>query len=1266
MDTNDILHRQPEWTLAYFSVTSNEIPNLSRAVCRYRAEVGPLRVIARSRGQLERGAELRDRFVEEALAADVVLLTLMAGSQSFPAWEQLLAALAEARAQGCPVPYVHIQPTGSNPAVLELVQAHADSHADGHWGELNRYHRFGGVDNLLHLLIALRNRRFAPELPALPCRPPAPLPFDGIYHPDLAVLPEPAAYRARLDRNKPTVGIWFYQNFWVTGNCAHIDALIRAIEGQGANVLCVFHMRFKDRLLGNDGPEEIVDRYFMAAGEPVIDVLISPVMFSLGMIVADNGGLLERLGVPVLQALTTGQDIARWRDSPQGLTNVDITIGVAQPELDGVLIGVPVAGKETTAVDPLTGAAIATYLPIGERIATITRLALNWARLRRLANHDKKVAIVFHHYPPRNDRIGCASGLDSFASVKALIDTLIERGYTVDHAYADGNQLAAELLGRLTADRRWLQPEQMAARAEAAIAADTAVAWSDELPPAARDRQREAWGPAPGRLFVHDGRLFFPGLINGHLFLTVQPPRGYLEDIDKLHHDFHLPPPHPYLAHYRWIKEVFGADAVLHIGKHGSLEWLPGKAVGLSEECWPDLALMELPNIYPYIINDPGEGTQAKRRANACIVDHLPPALTNAELDEELARLDGLLAEYREARVQDQGKLPMLGELIWEAASRAEMDRDLGLSAPQSPEEIETIVERLHDALGAIADTTIADGLHVLGQPPQGGLLVETLAQLTRLDNGAMPSLRDQVIEALGFDPVAVRQRRGRPVAGESGPTGSEVIDAAHARCLALLADLVQGEGPIAAMVQRHLGRPHPQIQETLRTVRDSLLPRLHQTTAELAACCNALEGRFVPPGPSGAPSRGQADILPTGRNFYSVDPCKIPTPAAWLVGQQLADALLARYRKEEGRYPASIGIVLWASPTMRSKGDDVAQILALMGLRPVWQKGSGAVRGLEVIPLAELGRPRIDVVPRISGIFRDAFPVLVDLIDQGVQMVAALEEAPDDNFLRRHVRRDERHWRDRGLDPEQARRHATFRIFSAPPGSYGTGVAELIEAKAWRDAGELGEMYIRWSSHAYGQGVFGEEAGESFRRVLGRMEATVKNEDSREKDMMTCTDFYSHHGGLIAAVRSVRGRMPLALAGDSADPRRVVMRTAVEEARHIFRARLLNPKWLRGLRRHGYKGAGDIAKAMDIILGWDATAGVVDDWMYRRFAERVPLDPDMRAWMRRVNPYALHNIADKLLEAAARGLWQADQEVLDSLRQVYLDVEGEIEEINE
>ena len=1252
--------------LVYFSVSSNEIPNLSDAARILADTTTPVEIHARTRPQLEESDDAREAFVREAMAADAVVVTLMAGRRSCPAWDALIQAMEKRRAEGRSTPYFHVQPTGGNPDTAAAVDQYSDGLDNGNWNSLSRYYRYGGMENLKRLLVFLHQLTRGE---AVTTAPPIAQPSEGLYHPDLGHIIDTAGYFAALDPAKLTVGIWFYQNFWVSNNKAHIDAMVREVERRGANVICVFHTRFKDRQLGNRGADYVIDHFFMDNDTPRVDVLISPVMFSLKTAAPEYEGLLQRLGVPVIQAMATSRGIEQWQADAQGMTNVDITISVAQPELDGVIINVPVASKQFVAIDPTTGGAVKKYLPIDERMAKMVRLAMNWAALGRKSNAQKKVAIVFHHYPPRNDRIGCAAGLDSFASVVALMRAMAGQGYHIDTQYDDGQALAEELLAGVTADQRWLLPEQMAARAQAWADPDEYGPWHRDLPDRVWQRMEADWGPMPGERFVHQDRLLFPGLINGNLFLTVQPPRGDLKQLEKAYHDPHLSPPHHYLSHYKWIKESFGADAVIHVGKHGSLEWLPGKAVGLGPECYPELAIGELPNIYPYIINDPGEGTQAKRRAYACMVDHLPPPMANAGLYEDLADLDNLLRDYQEARTQDQGKLDMLAAMIRDAVQAADLTVDPAMEKQAALADGDAYVEKVHACLSEIADTAIADGLHILGRPPRDARLVRMLVQMTRLANGDVPSLRRSVTAAMGYDMDRLTERPGRVVDPDSGVTGGQLLETAHQLSERMVADLLGGAGrdeAIEKVQQRHLGRVDADVSAVLAYIVDDLHPRLQRTTGEVTACLQALDGRFVPPGPSGAPTRGQASILPSGRNFYSVDPQKIPTPAAWAVGQKLADALIERYMDEHGRYPDNVGIILWASPTMRSKGDDVAEILYLLGVRPVWQSGSGNVRGVEIIPIEELGRPRIDVTPRISGIFRDAFPLLTDLIDQAVQMVAALNEKPADNFIRRHVVRDVQALQARGQSEDEAFRTATFRIFGRPPGSYGTGVSQVVESKHWETVDDLGRMFIDSSAYAYGRDSFGTPAAEAFKTALGRMSVTVKNEDTREKDMLSCTDFYSYHGGLIAAVHAVQGRRPLSLAGDADDPDRAMVRTTAEEARHIFRSRLLNPLWLEGLKRHGYKGAGDLSKAMDIILGWDATADVVDDWMYRRFAHKTALDPVMREWMKSVNPYALQNILDKLLEAVRRGLWKTDERTVDALRDAYLDVEGEIEEVSD
>jgi cobaltochelatase CobN len=1113
----------------------------------------------------------------------------------------------------------------------------------------------------------LHNRLFSTQSP---CRPPEALPQEGIYHPDLPGIPTLDAYLgAKLDPSKPTVGLWFYRTYWLNNNLAYIDAIIRSVESQGANVIPVFHQRYKDADLGNRGADYIVEHYFMNGDTARIDVLINPLLFSLTLASSEYETLLPRMNVPCIQAMVSLNPYAQWKESMQGMHTMDVSYSAAQPEFDGALITVPVATREQENIDPLTGALLAKYQPIEERVDKMVRLALNWGRLDRKKNNDRRVAIIFHHYPPRNDRIGCAAGLDSFASVKYLLDHMQAEGYRIEKTYTDGDELADDLLSRMTADQRWLPPDKLAARAEAHADEQWFQPWHTALPASVREKMTADWGDIPGDLFVHDGQMHFAGMRNGNVFITIQPPRGYLENIDKIYHDMYLSPPHHYLAHYRWIRDVFKADVVMHVGKHGSLEWLPGKALGLSETCYPDLAIMELPNVYPYIINDPSEGTQAKRRSYACIIDHLTPAFTNADLYDELGKVQGLVNDYTVAAAEDPAKVEILQSMIWEAVVQGDLDKDLELTREKAMLDFDGFLGRLHAYIEELADTMINDGLHIMGRSPEEDRLQEFIVQLTRMPNGSVPSLREAVVRSMGFDYDDVLDNRGSRPHRFGGLSGAEVIRCAHEKALALVRGLaVTAYHPerVVAVTSELVENPSDEIESVLTYIADTLVPNIRRCSEEIDFSLRAFTGGFVPPGPSGAPSRGQADILPTGRNFYSVDPNKIPSPAAWQVGIRLGDALIERYLEESGKYPDSIGILVYGSSTMRTRGDDIAEIYYLMGLRPVWAKGSGNVTGLEVIPADELKRPRLDVVPRISGFFRDAFPNLVARIDEAVGMVAAIKEPPESNFLRRNVYKDIEELRRSGMDEDEAFREATFRVFGCPPGTYGAGVAELVESKNWQTQDELGNNYIRYSSHAYGHGSYGAQKPSAYRRHLSRMDVTVKNEDSREYDMMSCTDYYNYYGGMITAVKTVRGQMPVALMGDSADPKRVKMRTTFEEAKHVLRSRLVNPKWLTGMKRHGYKGAGDISHMMDVVLGWDATAEVVEDWMYEKIANAYALDAEMQEWMKSVNPFALQNILDKLLEAISRGMWNTDDDMEAQLREAYLEMEGEIEDWTE
>ncbi|XPS89540.1 hydrogenobyrinic acid a,c-diamide cobaltochelatase [Desulfosarcina variabilis str. Montpellier] len=1249
------------YTLCYYSATAMEMPSLSEGVRQYLDAGGNINVHARTQTQLFDKSR-QQAFVDQAIKADAIIVTLHGGKPSFPAFDQLIEALDALPEENRP--FLHIQPTGGDEDSVEAAREHSPVFGTPVWDDIQRYLGHGGHINYHQLLIYLYNHLFSAEET---CQPAVVLPFEGIYHPDLSGIPDLDDYlREKVDPDKPTVGLWFYQTYWLNNNLAFIDAIIRCVEAQGANVIPVFHQRYKDADRGNRGADYIVEHFFMDGDRPRIQVLINPLMFSLTLAAPEYKVLLPRLNVPLIQAMVTLNPYALWKESLQGMHTMDISYSAAQPEFDGALITVPVATREQETVDPITGALLAKYMPIEERVNKMVRLSLNWGRLSAKTNAERRVAIIFHHYPPRNDRIGCAAGLDSFASVKGLLDRMQRDGYRIDQTYSDGDELAHDMLSRMTCDQRWLTPDQLAARAEAHADRQWYTPWHKALPESIREKQTADWGEIPGDLFVHDDQMHFAGIINGNVFMTIQPPRGYFENIDAIYHDMYLSPPHHYLAHYRWIRDVFKADVVMHVGKHGSLEWLPGKSLGLSETCYPDLAIMELPNVYPYIINDPGEGTQAKRRSFACIIDHLTPAYTNADLYDDLGKVQGLVNDYTVAVGEDPAKVEILQPMIWEAVAEASLDKDLEIDRETALGDFDGFLERLHAYIEELSDTMINDGLHTMGTPPEDERLEEFVVQLTRLANGSVPSLREAMVRAMGFDYDDVLDHRGKRPARFNGLSGAEIVHQAHEKALALARGLAATDyqpDRVPGLVGKLLDRPSAEAEEVLTYIADTLVPNIRRCVEEIDYSFTGFTGGFVPPGPSGAPTRGQADILPTGRNFYSVDPNKIPSPAAWEVGVRLGDALIERYMAESGRYPDNIGILIYGTSTMRTRGDDIAEVYYLMGVRPVWAKGSGNVTGLEVIPSSELKRPRLDVTPRISGLFRDSFPNLVERIDEAVRIVSALKESPESNFVRRNVYKDLEEYRQAGMSEEDAYREATFRVFGCPPGTYGAGVTELVESKNWETQEDLGNNYIRYSSHAYGRGSYGKQKPDVYRRHLARMDVTVKNEDSREYDMMSCTDYYNYYGGMIVAAKTVRGSLPFAMMGDSSDPKRVKMRTTFEEAKHVLRSRLVNPKWLAGMKRHGYKGAGDISHMMDVVLGWDATAEVIDDWMYEKIANAYALDPEMQEWMKEVNPFALQNILDKLLEAINRGMWDASEEMTEDLRNAYLEMEGEIEE---
>jgi cobaltochelatase CobN len=1053
------------------------------------------------------------------------------------------------------------------------------------------------------------------------------------------------ANTALADPALPRVGVLYYRAHEASGNSGFAHALADAVDATGAAAgVPVFAGSLRS------APDDL----YAALG--TLDALVVTVLAAGGSVPAtasaggdDEAWDVERmaaLDIPVLQGLALTTSRADWAAAQEGLTPLDSASQIAIPEFDGRIVTVPFSFKEIDA-DGLPR-----YVADPERSGRVARIAAAHASLRRVPNSSKKLALVLSAYPTKHARIGNAVGLDTPVSAIRLLRRLRAAGYDL----GAGNEVTAILDGSLDdtgagdalihaliaaggQDEEWLTSAQLTS-AHVRITPEQYRSWTADLPAALRDAMASKWGQAPGSLFVNDdGDLVLAALRAGNVVILIQPPRGFGENPVAIYHDPDLRPTHHYLAAYRWLQHGFGAHAVVHLGKHGSLEWLPGKNAALSASCGPDAVLGDLPLIYPFLVNDPGEGAQAKRRAHATIVDHLVPPMARAESYGDITRLEQLMDEHANIAAMDPGKLPAIRGEIWSLLRAAEMHRDLGLDERPEDAEFDDFLLHVDGWLCEIKDAQIRDGLHVLGAAPSGDARVNLVLSILRAGQvwggvgNAVPGLR----AALGL-------KDGDPLA---------VVDKVEAQARDLVSRMeAAGWAPDVARVLHD----DPAVQQVLEFAASQVVPRLARTTDELDAVLHALDGGFVPAGPSGSPLRGLVNVLPTGRNFYTVDPRAVPSRLAWQAGQALADSLLRRYLDETGGYPDSVGLSVWGTSAMRTSGDDIAEALALLGVRPEWDEASRRISRLAVIPLAELGRPRIDVTVRISGFFRDAFPHVVAMLDDAVQLVAGLDEPSGRNFVRAHTQAD--------LAAHGDQRRATTRVFGSKPGSYGAGILQVIESGSWRDDADLAEVYTAWGGFAYGRGLDGAPAADDMRANYRRIKVAAKNVDSAEHDMADSDDYFQYHGGMIATVRALTGADPKAYVGDSTSPDAVRTRSLSEETARVFRARVVNPRWIAAMRRHGYKGAFELAATVDYLFGFDATAGVLHDWMYEKLAREYVLDEANQAFLRQSNPWALRGIVERLHEAAERGLWaQPDPETLAALQQAYLEVEGDLED---
>ena len=1206
--------------------------------------------------------------------ADLVLARLLGGDRAMG--ERFAELEAACRDRGIPLVACSGEPVRD--AVFERRSTTPAVVAQTAFEYLNH----GGVANMGNLLRFLSDEVRGT---GYGYAPPAPLAHDGVYRPGRPDAVPPDEYRRLYcDPGKPTAALLFYRAHWVSQNTEFVDAMLEALERHGCNALPVFCSSLRE----DDGA--VFRKYLMdGAGRATVDVVVCTQSFAMsqdrGPHVANSSdqnwdvAVLERLDVPILQAIVATEPQTTWEERDIGLGPLDIAMNVALPELDGRVITVPVSFKEAVSRNGAGSGELRRYAPNVERIESVAALAARYAKLRRTPLSERRIAIVLSNYPTKASRLGNAVGLDTPASAINLLLMMRDSGYTVEDIPSDGDELMRRLIERCTYDADFLTPEQMR-NAEGRVSSADYVAQFSGIPVDVRDSVKADWGDPPGSVYVDDGHLFMAGLRLGNVFIGIQPPRGFGENPIAIYHSPELMPTHHYIAFYRWLRDGFGADAVVHLGKHGTLEWTPGKGVGLSRSCLPEVCLPDLPHFYPFIINNPGEGTQAKRRSHAVIIDHLVPAMTTADSYGDITLCEQLMDEYARAQGMDPQKLPMLREQIWEVVQRARLNEDLGVD--EIPDDFDDFILHIDGYICELKDAQIRDGLHTLGEAPRGEMLIGLLLALTRLNNGDLPGIRHAIGDAIGLDYESLLKDRGVPVDADSVPevlarangnslirSAGDVVERLEAISRKLYERLADA-GFDASHVQKIASEVLPEsgsVPEVLRYVCETIHPALERTTDEIDALLRGFDGRFISPGPAGAPTRGMAGVLPTGRNFYSMDPRSIPSETSWQIGRQLADSLIERYLDDEGQYPESVGISVWGTSAMRTHGDDVAQILALIGVRPTWQKESRRVNGLEVIPLSELGRPRIDVTVRISGFFRDAFHNLILMMDDAFHRVARLDEPEDRNFIRKHYVAEVSDKLAKGANAETAESESLFRIFGSKPGSYGAGILQAIDEGSWQSDEDLANVYTAWGSYAYGRQHHGVSAVREFQRRFAAIDVATKNQDNREHDIFDSDDYMQFHGGMIATVRVLAGGNPRQLFGDSSDPSLPRTRDLKEEARRVFRSRVVNPKWMDSMKRHGYKGAFELAATVDYMFGYDATAQVIDDWMYQEVTERYALDPEMQRFFEQSNPWALRAIAERLMEAADRQMWEdPPEELLNELRRVYLRTEALLEERQE
>jgi cobaltochelatase CobN len=1208
---------------------------------------------------LEGEPEKAEKVFHECENADAVFLYYIAN----PLWEEFYERIKPLTTS---VPVICV---GSDPSSLTLSSVKLEIAATCY-----SYVIYGGEENFSNMLRYLLNQVFGLDYEV---KPPEMIPWDGLYHPNsremFSNLEEYLNWYGSLEGK--TVGLLTSRTSWVNNDMEIEKELIKEFESLGLHTVPIFAYSLKDEELGTRGVNEVIEDYFMKEGKPVIDALVKLTPFFIMKTRAKEDEtscagkgieLLKKLDVPVFQPVVSHYMTAeQWKEST-GI-NTEIGWSVALPEFEGgiepIIIGA--GGIE----DNYTG-----RLPIQDRCSKLAARVSKWITLRKKPVIQRKVAFILHNNPCASVEatVGGAAKLDSLESVAKILNRMQEAGYTV-YPPLNGKELIETILNRKAiSEFRWTPINEIVKNggALALVEKEEYEQFFNTLSLKVRQRMTEGWGKPPGEelngvpaAMVYDNKIVVTGVEYGNAVVCVQPKRGCAGarcdgKVCKILHDPDIPPTHQYLATYHYLENTFGADVIVHVGTHGNLEFLPGKGVGLSEDCYPDIGIGTLPHLYIYNSDNPPEGTIAKRRSLACLVDHMQTTMTSSGLYEGMEELDRLLGEYEQVKY-DKGRSHALKHLILDEIKKSNLDSEIKADHETPFDEI---VRKAHEALGRIRNTQIDKGMHIFGQIPEGESRVEFINSILRYDDrdsvGDRVSIRRVIAEILGLDLDKLVSDQSR--ISENGLSNGKRLEEIDSLSKDYIRTFLSNPEKEPAWIIRGVFKEqdiNPALLQDAATICKRILDLQSRMEAslEIEALLHGFDGGYITPGPSGVIMRGRDDILPTGRNFYSLDPERVPTKAAWRVGQQLTQVLINKHLKDEGRYPENVAFYWMANDIMWADGEGMAQLMSLLGVEPVWLS-NGHLKGFSVIPLEKLGRPRIDITARVSGILRDNFPNCMEVIDEAIQAVASLDEPEDMNYPRKHSLRM--------IEEGKDTREATFRIFSSKPGTYSAGVQLAVYASAWKSEKDLAEIFLYWNGYAYGKDVKGREASSQLASTLKTVDATFNKVVTDEHDLLGCCCYFGTHGGLTAAARQASGRDVKAYYGDTREPEHVEVRDLADEVRRVVRTKLLNPKWIEGMKQHGYKGAEDISKRVGRVYGWEASTQEVDDWIFDDITKAFVLDEEMRRFFEENNPYALEEMSRRLLEAQSRGLWNPDPQVLEALKNSYLEIESWMEEL--